>query len=56
MEVCILIGHFLDYRSDTCYEIDQAVKEDHTYILGNPDVLRLDHVRLMLSQIVRKGD
>lgn len=54
MEVVFLIGNFLDYETDRFYNVDQAVEDDHTYILSNPEELRLDHVKLMLSQIGKK--
>ena len=58
MEVVFFWGHFLDYETDRYYDVDQAVEEDHTYILDDPEELRLDHVKLILAQIgtIKKGD
>jgi hypothetical protein len=58
MEVVFFWGHFLDYKSYMAHDIDQIVGADRTYILGDPDEARLDHVKLILAQIgtIKKGN
>jgi hypothetical protein len=51
MEVVFFWHHFLDYKSCIAYNIDEIVGSDRTYILSDPDEVRLDHVKLILAQL-----